>query len=197
MDVIDYKTNTIARMTDQHRRDDGFIAIIEAFTEIIAEFQDDVINVSKQWLSLDFATGYALDQIGKIVNQRRELVNFYSDTSFGFDGAGNQGYAVGKYFGILSSNNGSGRVLTDDEYRNVIKARIIKNNTRGNVDDILGVLNLLTGNTSTNLSVTTHGVIDVAVTDTSGIARYFLNKRNDKNSIIPVPLGYRMKVTYV
>lgn len=195
--TVDYKQIAVSRMTDQHRRDEGFTAIVEAFTEILEEYQQSLIDFKSGWLSVDNSVGYALDQIGGIVGQKRELVNFYADTYFGFDGAGNEGYDVGKYFSVLDSNDGSNRVLTDEEYRNVIKARIIKNNSRGNVNDLLSVMNLITGNTSTSCLVTTHGVIDLSVTDTNGIARYFLNRRDDIDSIIPRPLGYRIKVTYI
>lgn len=197
MDFIDYVDLSKTRLTDQHRRDEIFVAIIEATAEVLNDYQQNIIDISSDLLSVDNSEGFNLDLIGKIVNQPRGLVNFFTKDYFGFDGGSNLGFDDGEYYSLLATNIGQARVLSDDEYREIIKARIVKNNSSPTVNTLLEVINLISGNTDTICSVTTHGVINLTVDDTSGLTRYFLNKRNEINSIIPRPLGYRIVVEYV
>ena len=89
-------------------------------------------------------------------------------------------------------------VLTDEEYRRVLKARIVKNSSDNNRNSFIEVLNILSNN---NNSVITESYDNTAITvnveDVDGLVSYYLSKYKSDRNLIPVPLGRRLNVTYV
>ena len=93
---------------------------------------------------IDSATGAQLDIIGDIVGQPRVLINTDLYPFFGF-----QGDLVANSFGTYYNNQiggywysyggkiGGDVTLNDEQYRLIIKARIIKNNAKGLNEDYI------------------------------------------------------------
>lgn len=92
---------------------------------------------------LETAAGAQLDGIGSIVGVNRVIPNsvFLAFFGYSFQSAG-RGYGVAPY-------RKSGEpyavsfTLSDEPYLNLIKAKIIQNNSHGVVDDIIAVIKLL------------------------------------------------------
>src|SRR5699024_2559112 len=101
----------------------------------IDEQQQDFLWLSQNILNVDLAQGWHLDFIGNIVGQSRLLYDFNSEVYFGFEGAYKSetfGSKIDPTIGGFWNSRGyfdkaSARKLNDDEYRRVIKARVIYN----------------------------------------------------------------------
>lgn len=93
---------------------------------------------------IDSATGAQLDIIGEIVGQPRILINTDLYHFFGYEGAlaansfgtyyNNQ---LGGYWYSYGGKIGGDVTLNDEQYRLIIKAKIIKNNARGTNEDYI------------------------------------------------------------
>ena len=107
-------------------------------------------------------------------------------------------YDIGYWYSLYKNKYGTLRTLTDEDYRRVLKARIIKNSSDSNRDSFLEVINILSNNKS---SVVTEGLdntaISVEVEDYDGLVSYYLSKYKNDRNLIPVPLGRRLNVSYV
>lgn len=200
-EVIDYTEKARTRYTDLFKGDEVFDALVTTFTDVLNEYQNEYKIFSERILDIDYQQGSGLDNIGNIVGQSRTLVDFNQGIHFGFEGSYKSGTFgttsdpnVGaEWFSSLIPAQGSGRILTDEEYRNVIRARIIYNKTTCKTDDFLEVLNLLTFSTTNSVEWTQHGNIQVNISnDVKGLASYFISKIGVEGNIFPVPLGYRV-----
>lgn len=163
--------------------------------------QCQYLSIKKNILDIDKSEGLALDEIGKFIGQPRTLINFIVDPYFGFLGARKaQAFNVGTWYTLNAAQKGTVKTLSDEQYRRVLKARIIKNDTKNTRRDLVDVLMLLGGaETKINLYSTKHGVIQVGVTydaDPDGLVSYFLSKYMDNDSILPRQLGYRFTSVY-
>lgn len=102
--------------------------------------------------SIDTATGKQLDIVGEIVGQPRELIDTALLTYFAY-----LGYPNAQSFGDLNNSSIGGpyrgvddplagnTLLTDEQYRLFIKAKIIKNNTNATPNQILEFINFVFG----------------------------------------------------
>lgn len=93
---------------------------------------------------IDSATGAQLDIIGDIVGQPRTLINTDLYPFFGFQGdlvANSFGTyynnQIGGYWYSFGGKIGGDVSLNDEQYRLIIKAKIIKNNARGTNEDYI------------------------------------------------------------
>lgn len=197
MDIIDYKARAKTRYTDLFNTA-VFDAIVQTLMEHKQNRQVEYKQIADLMFDIDAVTGRNLDQIGKLIGQSRELVDFIDRPYFGFEGARfAEAFDVGEWYSIYKHSLGGLRVLSDSEYRRLIKARIIKNHTNCSRNDFLKILNLLSGNELSTVEVLAHGVIKITVVDDdSGMASYFLSKWREQQSLMPVPLGYRISVQY-
>ena len=207
--AIDYTSVARTRYTDLFKNSQEFDALVTTFTDVLKEYQDQYIIFKDRVLDLDYQFGAGLDVIGSIVGQSRTLVDFNDSVHFGFAGSYRSGTFgteadsnIGaEWYSTLSATAGSGRIMSDLEYKNVIKARIIYNKTTCSTNDFLEILNLLTFSTTNSVQWSEHGNINVNLSnDVYGLASYFLSKIDVQGvQIFPVPLGYRvtMNVTAV
>ena len=99
---------------------------------------------------IDSATGHQLDIIGNIVGQPRTIVGADLFPFFGFTGhvaANSFGTVfkdtIGGYWYSYGQKMGEDVALSDDMYRLLIKARIIKNNARGTNEDYISFGNFV------------------------------------------------------
>ena len=198
MEEQDYKTIARSRLTDRHRSDDTFLAILDTLIDIKEVRQQEYITLADTLLDIDKSTGKNLDLIGKLIGEERTLVNFIDRAYFGFLGARlAEAYDFGYWYSLYKNEYGTLRTLTDEEYRRVLKARVVKNSSDNNRNSFLEVLNILSNNES---SLVTEGLnntaISVEVEDYDGLVSYYLSKYKNDRNLIPVPLGRRLNVTY-
>ena len=194
----DYKTTARSRLTDRHRSDETFLAILDTLVEIKSQRQKQYLDIADTLLDIDKSEGRNLDLIGKLIGEERTLVNFIDRVYFGFLGARlAEAYDFGYWYSLYKNKYGTLRTLTDEEYRRVLKARVIKNSSDNNRNSFLEVLNILSNNKSSivveNLDNT---AISVEVEDYDGLVSYYLSKYKNDRNLIPVPLGRRLNVTY-
>ena len=98
---------------------------------------------------IDSAQGAQLDIIGEIVGQRRVLAQADLYPFFGFEGhLASQSFGsyykptIGGYWYSYGSRIGGDVELNDDQYRQIIKAKIIKNNAHGLNEDFIALVGL-------------------------------------------------------
>lgn len=199
MEEQDYKTIARSRLTDRHRSDEAFLALLDTLIEHKEQRQREYLEITETFLDIDKSTGKNLDVIGALIGEERTLVNFIDRVYFGFLGARlAEAYDFGYWYSLYKNKYGTLRTLTDEEYRRVLKARVIKNSSDNNRNSFLTVLNILSNNQS---SIITEGLnntaISVEVEDYDGLVSYYLSKYKNDRNLIPVPLGRRLNVTYV
>lgn len=206
MEFIDYTELARTRYTDQFKDNLEFVALVETFTDVLNQYQNGLIDFSNNFLNIDGSSGVGLDAIGVVVGQPRELVRFETKPYFGFEGARNaETYgtlvnpAIGGYwYSINNYEAGSTRILTDEEYRRVIRARIEFNRSDTTRNSLLRVMNYLTNSSTTTVTDLRHGVVSVTLVESeSELASYFIDRRRLKDTLIPIPLGTKVIVNYV
>lgn len=199
MQEQDYKTIARSRLTDRHKSDQAFLAILDTLIELKEDRQRECLSLAETFLDIDKSTGKNLDVIGKLIGEERTLVNFIDRAYFGFLGARlAEAYDFGYWYSLYKNKYGTLRTLTDEEYRRVLKARVVKNSSDNSRNSFLEVLNMLSNNKS---SVVIEGfdntAISVEVEDYDGLVSYYLSKYKNDRNLIPVPLGRRLNVSYV
>ncbi len=142
-DREDYLEVARERVTEQFKEKPVF----DRFLQVLLSGKFDIQNALEdlQTLrSLDTATGKQLDIIGDIVGRPRGLV--YQDifNYFGFAGterAGSFGSlsdpTVGAPWYSVSAPTGNAREPSDEEYRMILKAKIIKNRTNSTPEQVI------------------------------------------------------------
>lgn len=207
-EVVDYQEESTPRYTDLFKNDPVFDAIIKTIVPVVQEYQGFYGEYYASFLNIDNSVGKQLDMIGSIVGQPRLLLNFITDPYFGFQGAPNaQSFGteldseVGGYWrSITNPQAGTNLQLDDEIYRKLIKARIIKNNSRGTVTDFLSVMNILTDNVLTSVTDVSTATISatasvVMVEPVNPLATYFLGRLRLSDNLIPIPLGVKLTLT--
>jgi len=142
-DREDYLEVARERVTEQFKEK----PIFDRFLQVLLSGKFDIQNALEdlQTLrSLDTATGKQLDIIGDIVGRPRGLV--YQDifNYFGFAGterAGSFGSlsdpTVGAPWYSVGARTGNAREPSDEEYRMILKAKIIKNRTNSTPEQVI------------------------------------------------------------
>ena len=98
-------------------------------------------------LNIDKATGYALDLVGHHVGVARTLESFIPRRFFGFEGREGLAFGKGSFFRLGNAQKES-KIMTDEEFRFLIKAKIFKNYQIGTIEDITESINKLFGGDS-------------------------------------------------
>jgi hypothetical protein len=199
MEILDYKALVRSRYTDLVRGYPAYVAYVEALCDLLEEKQVEAKVFLDGLMDIDQSVGVQLDIIGKIVGQDRNLVLFTAEPYFGFEGGREaQAFDVGTWRSILSPQGGTNRKLNDDEYRIILKARIAANKSKCTVSDTLEVINILAGNTTTRIvNGEISGNATIVVTEPNGMLGYFLTQLDKTDSLIPTPLGVKVKVAEV
>ena len=196
MQEQDYKTIARSRLTDRHRSDEAFLAILDTLIALKEERQREYLSLADTFLDIDKSTGKNLDVIGRLIGEERTLVNFIDRSYFGFLGARlSEAYDVGYWYSLYRNKYGTLRTLTDEEYRRVLKARVIKNSSDNNRESFLEILNILSNN---KFSVITESLdnsaIIVEIEDYDGLVSYYLSKYKSDRNLIPIPMGRRITI---
>lgn len=182
------------------RESENLDSLIHSISEVQHKQQEQFLWLSENILNIDIAEKYHLDFIGNLVGQTRFLLDFNVEPYFGFeysyegDTFGAKGLPfIGGYWNSRSSfNTSTARQLTDDEYRRVIKARVIFNHSSCTSNDLLEVLNLLTNSKDNTVQIESHGTIKIKTTDAVGLVPYFINRLHLNDNILPIAAGVRV-----
>lgn len=199
MKLQNYKEIALSRLTDRHRSDEAFLAILDTLIEVKDNRQKQYIELAETFLDIDKSSGKNLDVIGRLIGEERTLVNFIDRAYFGFLGARlSESYDVGYWYSLYKNKYGTLRILTDSEYRRVLKARVLKNSSNNGRNSLLEVLNILLDN---NSAIVIEGAdntaIGVRIRDEDGLASYYLSKYKSDNNLIPIPLGRRLSILHI
>jgi hypothetical protein len=138
--------------------------------------------------------------IGGIVGQPRFLSDFNTEPYFGYEGSYQSKSfgsptdpSVGGYWNSRSYfNTSTARQLTDSEYRRLIKARAIYNQSNCTANDLLEVVNLVTDSENNTIQILRHGLIQITTDDTTGILSYFVDRLYLEDNLLPVAAGVRV-----
>ena len=195
----DYKTTARSRLTDRHRSDETFLAILDTLVEIKDQRQKQYLDIADTFLDIDKSEGKNLDLIGKLIGEERTLVNFIDRVYFGFLGARlAEAYDFGYWYSLYKNKYGTLRTLTDEEYRRVLKARVVKNSSDNNRNSFLEVLNILSNNNSAVIVESENNTaIEVRIKDVDGLVSYYLSKYKSDANLVPIPLGRRLSITHI
>lgn len=156
--IIDYLQEARERVTEQFKDKDIFDRYLQILLTGKVELQE-VFRQLMQERSIDTATGAQLDIIGDIVGQPRELIdtallNYFA--YLGYPTAASYGdlnnSAVGGIYYSYGNPLAGNTLLTDDQYRLFIKAKIIKNNTNATPNQIIQFMEFVFG-IKTNLVI--------------------------------------------
>ena len=113
-------------------------------------------------LNINIATGYSLDLIGRHVGISRVLTTYIHKNYFGFDfDESALGFNAGEWYQYGDSLKDS-VVLNDDDYRFLIKAKILKNYQRADIGNLVESIRFLFGeraNVIDNYDMTITGII--------------------------------------
>lgn len=164
--TIDHSEIGLSRIALQYYESAKFRAYITALLqhsiEIEALFQKMALQVD-----IDIAEGVNLDVIGIIVGRSRIIPLAIPVGFFGFlDQPGVLPYGeegvlgVGGRFRDESESAFASSVLADPEYRLLLKAKIIKNHSKGYAEDALAGLSMLFGVTA---AVSSNGVMTMQI----------------------------------
>lgn len=165
--------------------------------------QDYLIWFSKNILNLDVAVKWHLDFIGQFVGQDRVLASYDTGVFFGFEGSYQSGTfgdqnnsATGAvWYNGNSYDASTSKILNDEQYRRIIKARVIKNNTTSaSINDLLSVINLITNSTNNTLYLVEHGHLQAKIDDKDGLFAYFMSRQYNQDNLLPIPLGVRLEM---
>lgn len=150
-DVQDYLTVARSRVTDAFTDKDIFDRYLQLLISEKVELQTTFQELMQQ-RSIDTAVGAQLDIIGDIVGQPRELIDTALLTYFaylGYTNAASYGDlndpSLGGPYYSLGNPLAGNTLLTDDQYRLFIKAKIIKNNTNATPNQFIQFMQFVFG----------------------------------------------------
>ena len=148
---VDYLNEARQRITSQFEDK----VVVDKYLQLLIDGQADIQQMFADLIqkrSIDEAEGAALDIIGEIVGQPRELISADLFNFFGFQGAlkadtfGDFGRpTVGSRWYDFGQPLGGNVLLDDNTYRLFIKAKIMKNRTASTPEEFLSFINFLFG----------------------------------------------------
>lgn len=152
---VDYLTEARSRVTDQFKDKLVFDKYVTLLIDGSVELQTTLKQL-QQLRTIDTAVGAQLDNIGEIVGIPRGLVSAELFRYFGFKDddniipnpqAGTYGSltdsSVGSPWYSLGAPTGVSREPSDEEYRLIIKAKIVKNRTLARPEDVISAYKFL------------------------------------------------------
>jgi len=148
-EFIDHTQLGKSRVALQYSQSQKFLAYLTALLKHADELESVLRTVALQ-MDIEVAEGVNLDVIGDIVGVSRVLPQSLPVTLFGFEGYAGAGIfgeegqpSVGYRFRNESESGLASSVLQDIEYRLLIRAKIVKNHSRGTGQDLIDGLLLL------------------------------------------------------
>lgn len=121
----------LALITSEHSQKPKFNATLSAALDPLASLQGVLTNF-KTYFDLDTAIGIQLDTIGIWVGVTRQVTIPLVDVYFSWDVSINTGWDSGSWQGQFDPTNGL-VTLPDDDYRILLRAKIVQNNWDGSI----------------------------------------------------------------
>ena len=195
--TINYYNDFLSNSPSLFVESDNLKKVIEVILNQYQIDQEKYLWLIDNILNLEIAEKYHLDFIGQLVGQDRFLVNFNQERYFGFLGSYQSetlgtlsDESVGGYWNSVDNFiSSSARRLNDEEYKRIIKARIIYNNSNCLMNDLVSVVNLITNRTDNRISLVKHGQLVIKSNDESGLLTYFFDRLELEDNILPVTYG--------
>lgn len=152
IETFNFADRAEGRLIRQHADKPKLVALIRGLADAIQTSLEEPCLQMLSRLDIDSAEGANLDVIGAIVGQSRFVIDYGSLLFFGFDTATN----ADTFGDFYNSSTGSRfisayeietdvRELADPEYRKFIKARIYRNYSKSNREDIISSVKILFG----------------------------------------------------
>ena len=195
--TINYYSDFLSNSTSLFVESGNLKKVIEVILNQYQIDQEKYLWLIDNILNLEIAEKYHLDFIGQLVGQDRFLVNFNQEKYFGFLGSYQSetlgtlsDESVGGYWNSVDNFiSSSARRLNDEEYKRIIKARIIYNNSNCLTNDLVSVVNLITNRTDNRISLVKHGQLVIKSNDESGLLTYFFDRLELEDNILPITYG--------
>lgn len=192
--TIDHKAQAIERLALQYKESAKFVAYLRALMEQPNELEA-VFSKVEEISDIDLAEGVNLDVIGDIVGVSRIVKNVISVAFFGFaDTLGALTYgeegstSIGGRFRDEAEPYTGTSVLADPEYRMIILAKIVKNHSRGTVEDFTSALSFMFGGVPTVVDDPGGMAVGVAIGRPVTLTEIALLNQD----ILPRPAGVRV-----
>lgn len=191
-----------SRVTEQFKNKRNYDKYLQLLLSGKVELQE-VVKDTMQLRSLDTATGVQLDTIGEIVGRPRGLVTSDIFYYFGFEGSknsesfssttdptvGGQWYSVGAPLGIS-------RPPSDDEYRIILKAKIIKNRTLATPEDVISAYKFLFGASKVTIEELAPAEVRIGIGKIlNNVERGLLFDLGGAGQLLPKPVGVNYTYT--
>lgn len=189
-----------SRVTEQFKNKRVYDKYLQLLLSGKTELQD-VVRDTMQLRSIDTAVGVQLDVIGEIVGRPRGLVTSDIFFYFGFEGAA-QGESfgsttdptVGGQWYSLDAPVGVSRPPSDDEYRLILKAKIIKNRTLARPEDVIAAYKFLFGASQVTIEELGPAEVRIGIGKIlNNVERGLLFDLGGAGQLLPKPIG----VSYV
>ena len=195
--MINYYSDFLSNSPSLFVESENLKKVIEVILNQYQIDQEKYLWLIDNILNLEIAEKYHLDFIGQLVGQDRFLVNFNQEKYFGFLGSYQSetlgtlsDASVGGYWNSVDNFiSSSARRLNDEEYKRIIKARIIYNNSNCLINDLVSVVNLITNRTDNRISLVKHGQLVIKSNDESGLLTYFFDRLELEDNILPITYG--------
>ena len=195
--MINYYSDFLSNSPSLFVESENLKKVIEVILNQYQIDQEKYLWLIDNILNLEIAEKYHLDFIGQLVGQDRFLVNFNQEKYFGFLGSYQSetlgtlsDESVGGYWNSVDNFiSSSARRLNDEEYKRIIKARIIYNNSNCLMNDLVSVVNLITNRTDNRISLVKHGQLVIKSVDESGLLTYFFDRLELEDNILPITYG--------
>lgn len=185
-----------SRITDQFKGQPIMDKYLRLLIDGKEELQATMLDVM-QLRSIDTAVGVQLDVIGIIVGRPRGLVSAELFTYFGFDGASQAGSfgsvtdaSVGAPWYSIGAPTGISREPSDEEYRIILKAKIIKNRTLSRPEDIIEAYKFLFGASQVTITELGYATVRIGIGKIlSATERGLLFGLNGAGTLLPKTVG--------
>ena len=196
--IRDYLNEARALVTEQFKKKPVFDRYLRLMLSGMIEAQE-VLRQLQQQRSIDTAVGAQLDVIGEIVGRPRGLISSELFNYFGFDGhpladsyASLNDPTVGSPWYSLGGPVGISRVPSDEEYRLILKAKIIKNRTLARPDDVIDAYKFLFGASRVTIIENTTGpaMAQIGIGKIlTNVERGLLFDLGGTGTLLPKPVG--------
>lgn len=175
----------------QYRKKPKAKATIHALMSEVDRIIENIADLKSQW-DIDVSRGYSLDIIGRRIGVSRILPSFVSKGYFGYlETVGAKKWGEGVWYRYGESMGGS-LSLNDEDYRFLLKAKILKNFQNGTLDYLIDALQKLmseNANAKDNLNMTVD--IFLPLQSLNSLQQYLIQQ----SDILPRAMG--VKYNYI
>lgn len=191
-----------SRVTEQFKNKTVYDKYLQLLLSGKVELQN-VIKDTMQLRSLDTAVGVQLDTIGEIVGRPRGLVTSDIFYYFGFEGAqsaesfsSTTDPTVGGQWYSVDAPRGISRAPSDDEYRLILKAKIIKNRTLARPEDVIAAYKFLFGASQVTITELDPAEVRIGIGKIlNNVERGLLFDLGGAGTLLPKPAGVNYNYT--